>query len=295
MRLLPWITGGVLLVCGGITWLGNPDREVAFSTAGELWADVLRDADQFGLQLSRVPATEEKALGRKLAAALLANSQTVPAWEGYVNEVGQAAAKHVRRREIAYEFHVIQGGERNAFAMPGGQIFVTEPLLDCLESEAELAAILGHEIAHVDAFHTIERYQYQMRFRQAGLGVAGEALGLARLVVAAGYAQYQELEADSAGLEYAVKAGYDPSGAVEAFRHVLPQTHPQRPPATPLGEMTTAMGAILGGYFQTHPPTPERMRRLETEVKRHARKGLYRGRENYRTRVPKQKHTFPEK
>src|SRR5438309_1550737 len=73
-----------------------------------------------------------------------------PTWTPYVNAVGQSLVPNVRRTGIAYQFHAIDSPEVNAFAVPGGQVFVFTGMLRFLKSEAELAAILGHEISHVD-------------------------------------------------------------------------------------------------------------------------------------------------
>lgn len=270
MSKLGAIVVGCLLVAGGVlTWIGNPEREVSMTAAGELWGDIIRDADQLGLQLSRVPARDEMDLGRKIAGGWIRGATTVPMWEVYVDAVGQALAPHARRKDIRYEFHVIQSPEKNAFALPGGQVFVFTGLLDLMQSEAELSAVLGHEIAHVDARHAIERFQYQMRLEKLGFGDIGALVNLARSIAAAGYAQYQEFEADTLGFHYALAAGYDPNGAADL------------------------LSRMPGRYRNEH----ERSRRLKDLIdrtrKKHAGERSYRGVENLRKKVPRAQQEFP--
>jgi predicted Zn-dependent protease len=290
----------VLLAAGGIlTAIGDPDRDVSMISVGELWSDVFRDADQFGLQLSRVSAHEEMELGLKIATGLERTRTTVPMWEVYVQAVGNSLARHVRRKDIKYEFHVIDSPIKNAFALPGGQIFIYKGLLEAMQSEAELASVLGHEIAHVDARHCIERFQYRLRLRKVGLGDVGELINIARIVMVAGYAQYQELEADSLGLSYALAEGYDPQGGIDLFGRIFRgSTEFARNAAasTPLEVLASLAGGALSEYFQSHPPTPERIRRMTAKAeqyrKRHAGDRVYRGVENFRKRVPRSQQEF---
>lgn len=291
---------GVLLALGGIlTAIGKPEREVSMSSVGELWADVFRDADQFGLQLSRVSAQEEMDLGRKIAADLLRTRVSVPASEAYVQGVGASLVKHVKRKEIRYEFHVLDSPVTNAFALPGGQIFLYQGLLDAMQSEAELAAVLGHEIAHVDSRHSIERFQYELRFRRLGLGDVGALLNISRTIIAVGYAQYQELEADSMGLSYALAEGYDPQGGVDLFSRLFRSSNEYARQAagnTPLEVLAGLAAAEMLDYFRSHPPTPERVRRMTAKIesyrKAHTGARMYRGVENLRRKVPRSRQEF---
>lgn len=269
------------------------------TSVGELWADVFRDADQFGLQLSRVSARDEMELGKKIATNLERTRTTVPMWEVYVQAVGRSLAKHVRRKDIHYEFHVIDSPVKNAFALPGGQIFIYQGLLDAMQSEAELAAVLGHEIAHVDSRHCIERFQYQLRLRKLGFGDIGALLNVARMIMAVGYAQYQELEADSLGLSYALAEGYDPQGGIDLFSRMFRGStdFAQKAAAsTPLEVLAQLASGALADYFQSHPPTQERIRRMTAKIehyrKSHSGDRMYRGVENFRKKVPRSQQEF---
>ncbi len=298
-RLTAILAAAMLAAGGGLVWLGKPDREISYTAAGDLWADVLRDADQLGLQVTRVSDREEMDLGRKIASQYLASSTASQVWAPYVSAVGKSLAAHVGRKGIAYEFHVVESPEINAFALPGGQVVVYTGLLDTMESESELAAVMGHEIAHVDARHCIERFQYRMKLDKLGLGSVAGLGELARAILAQGYAQHHELEADSIGLRLALAAGYDPRGSELMFRRLM-KAHGEGaapPAATPLDELARVMANMAAGYFRSHPPTAERLRRMNgliaLESARRAGQNVYVGRQNHSARTPRARQEFP--
>ncbi len=289
----------LLALGGALTWFGKPDREISYTAAGELWADVLRDADQLGLQVTRVSDKEEMDLGRKIAQQYLSSSAVAQAWQPYVSAVGSRLAANASRKGITYQFHVVESPSVNAFALPGGQIVVFTGLLDIVESESELAAVMGHEIAHIDARHCIERFQYQMKLKKLGLGAVAGLGELAQVLIAQGYAQHHELEADSLGLRLAMAAGYDPRGSELMFRRLMKANGEgfTRPASTPIDELLRVMGTAATDYFRSHPPTPERLRRtaglIAQESKRNAGKAFYVGRQNHRNRTPRSQQEFP--
>ena len=137
----------------------------------------------------------------------------------YVNEVGQRAAKASHRPELQYTFTVLDSEEINAFTTGGGYVYITRGIMNYLNSEAELAAVLGHEIGHVTARHPVRQ---QSQSTLSGIGAAavgiftgsGDLAGLANYAGAAlisGYGRDKELEADRLGAEYLVKVGSRPS------------------------------------------------------------------------------------
>jgi len=179
----------------------------------------------------------ELAEGRKAHAQVLAEygAYANPRLQAYVNELGQKLAKQSHRSQLQWTFTVLDSPEVNAFALPGGYVYVTRGILAYLDSEAELAGVVGHEIGHVTARHGAQRATRQ---QSAGLGVlAATVLGaviegvgvkgaadLASQVsqgVAAGYvASYsrdQELQADQLGAEYLVRNHYDPRNMVDVI------------------------------------------------------------------------------
>ena len=118
---------------------GTADPDVSLSSLVELWSDALRDADQVGMKLTRVSDAEEMRIGSDLARGI---SETEDGADtAYVKGVAQPLLAHVRRQGIRYEFHVIESPQINAFALPGGQIFVMRGLLDFVTNESELAGV----------------------------------------------------------------------------------------------------------------------------------------------------------
>jgi predicted Zn-dependent protease len=259
----------------------------------------LRDADEVGLQATRVSPEREMQLGAEIAQRTGGWGPEDPEASKYVTAVGEELTPAVDRKAIRYDFHVIQSPEINAFALPGGHVYVLSGLLDFLQSEAELAAIVGHEISHVDLRHCIERYQYELALRKLQVAPVGEMVTIAHQLVAVGYAQDQELEADASGERLAIEAGYDPDAAAAVFLRMKAKFgEPDRvPAATPAGEAGKAVGEAIGSYFRSHPPSAERARRLSEMVERNRRElaghTVYRGVENYRRRIPRRVERFP--
>ncbi len=168
-----WIVLGAMLLGGAAVLLGEMDDSVSLSSAMEVWGDVIRDVDQLGLKLTRVSDEKELEIGRNLTKDLFSESSGSQEWQPYVASVGGGLVHHVRRKGIQYEFHVVEASWINAFAMPGGQIFISTGMLKFLKSEAELAGILGHEISHVDQRHCIEQLQTQIAMERIGIDEIG--------------------------------------------------------------------------------------------------------------------------
>ena len=287
------------LVAGAIlATRGTPDPEVSLSSLVELWSDTLRDTDQIGMKLTRVSDAEEMRIGADLARAAADLGAEDPALTAYVTGVAQPLIAHLHRKGIRYQFHVIDSPQINAFALPGGQIFVMRGLVDFAESEAELAAVLGHEMSHVDLRHCIERYQYQTKLEKAGAPAMGALVEFVHRLIARGFSPEQEAEADAQGERLSIEAGYDPDAAAALFTRMQTALHePRRVQAnTPAGEVAQSSIEALEAYFRTHPPTEERVRRLNEMVARHhgelAGQAFYIGRQNLRERVPRQTQKF---
>ncbi|HLK21919.1 MAG TPA: M48 family metalloprotease [Bryobacteraceae bacterium] len=192
---MTWIRFGLVVAMLGagaaLATRGTPDKDVSLNSLVELWSDALRDTDQIGMKLTRVSDADEMRIGSELAQAF-ANPEIEDAGGSrYLAGVAKPMLPHLRRRGMQYQFHLINSPEINAFALPGGQIFVTRGMLDFVESEAELAGVLGHEMSHVDLRHCIEHYQYEAKLKEAGMPAAGSVVeiasfGAARILAATG-------------------------------------------------------------------------------------------------------------
>ncbi len=240
-----------------------------------LVADTEREAERLPLALTRVSDEEEMRVGRELIAGAgfsSPNPSDAEAFtvQNYLNDVGRRVARHVHRTGIQYEFHYVSGDYFvNAQALPGGHVLFGRGLLKLLGTEDELAAILGHEIAHVDQRHSIERLQYELKSRQLGLGGVYRLGSLGVQLFQVGYTKEQELEADRIGLEFAVAAGYSPAGAVNAMRRLESlHQYAENPQSSPAEEMVGVPLQALREYFRSHPPEQERIAAFERQISR---------------------------
>ncbi|MDT8320086.1 MAG: M48 family metalloprotease [Xanthomonadales bacterium] len=186
-----------------------------------------------------------------------------PDLSAYVREVGDSLAARARRGDaFHYEFSIINDSTPNAWALPGGKIVVNRGLLVELDSEAELAAVLGHEIVHADAAHGA-RAQSKGMLTQLGAVASMMVLGstiesaaardIAMMVPQLGaqlltqkYGRDAEREADEYGMRYMAEAGYDPQGAVDLQKTFLQLSEARDPD-------------WLSGLFASHPPSRERL------------------------------------
>lgn len=215
-----------------------------------------------GQALAPISETQEIQIGRSAAEEVLKDPKT-PAYVNtqvtqYVTELGKKVAAHCERPQLPYEFHVVSSDELNAFALPGGQIFITTAALKSMKSEAELTGVLGHEIAHTARSHGIDRLRKAMVAQ--GLLVAAfgstpalvqQAGKLALQVVLNGFTRTLEDEADWYGVLYSNSAGYDPHGLSD-FLNTLFQK---------LGDTPKAFEA-----FGDHPSISERLNHIATEI-----------------------------
>jgi predicted Zn-dependent protease len=179
----------------------------------------------------------EIRFGRGVAARILGiyRLHTDPGLTQYVNLVGRGLAMHTRRTEIRYYFAVLDTDVVNAYAAPGGYVFVTRGALELVKSETELAGILAHEIAHVTERHIVEELGIRARSTGATAGLAallGGAGGSARVAFTQavesavtilfenGYRASDELEADRIAVAILQSTGYDPGGLAEYLARI---------------------------------------------------------------------------
>lgn len=182
-----------------------------------------------------------------------------PAIQNYVAEIGNELASNTDRPHLPWQFRVLNSDEVNAFALPGGFVYITKGLLFKLENEAQLASVLGHEVGHVAHRHSVQQIQ-RTQFVQGGAllagifggGLAGQATNIAASLALMRYSRGQEREADVSGLQYMAKEGYQPEAIVETM------------------EILQKEAGNRGGldFFSTHPSAGNRKEFLSEQIDR---------------------------
>ena len=215
-------------------------------------------------EIALVSQDQEVQMGQQGAQQVvqeigLVNDQTL---QNYVQQIGAALAAKSERPNLPWSFRVVDDPTPNAFALPGGFIFVTRGLLDLMGNEAELASVLGHEIGHVTARHSVQQMS-QQQLAQLALGVgaiisptvaqfgdvAAQGLGLLFLK----YGRDDERQADDLGFRYALTQGYDVREMDDVFRSL------QR-----IGE--SSKQSPLPNWLATHPGEDERIQRIDARL-----------------------------
>ncbi|WP_172399717.1 M48 family metalloprotease [Geothermobacter hydrogeniphilus] len=222
------------------------------------------------LALSPVSTQQEIEMGQKAFPRILQKMGADfpdPELDAYVNRVGMRLARVSHRPDLPYRFKVVNDSSPNAFALPGGSIAISRGLLVGLQNEAQLAAVLGHEIGHVTARHAVQGMQREslLNLGLAVLGAAADQTPYAGLAgptgqLAAGlidktYSREQESEADRLGIDYMVKAGYNPLGSVQVQEYFYRQIEGGARPSW------------LAGLFRSHPFSRDRMRANDAYVR----------------------------
>ncbi|WP_245901361.1 M48 family metalloprotease [Simplicispira suum] len=227
-----------------------------------------------------IDEASEIKIGRQLAAVLLGSKPLHPdaRLQAYVNRLGRWISLQSERPNLPWTFVVLDDNGYNAFAAPGGYVFVTKGLIDRCADESELAGILAHEITHVTQRHHLQAMRKtaqsglltqlvasQIKTNAVGNLVASQVLALGRNLYARGLDQGDEFEADRRGVALAASSGFDPFGlpaALQVLRAAAPgnpmftlslATHP--PAEQRLDQLQLAMGNRLDGLTGTAPVT----------------------------------------
>ncbi|GHV72963.1 peptidase M48 [Spirochaetia bacterium] len=257
----------LLLSCAGIAQaIGDSADEMGDSRAARALS---QSAHSFERALGDITAEQEYFIGRAVAANLLTNYRYCnerPELTRYLNEITAALVVNSSEPELYNGYHaaILDNLEVNAFATPGGHIFITQGLLDCVSSEDTLAAVIAHEIAHIQLQHSIKAIKTNRVINAisdttlsiaALTGVLDEAAIEIVTTLHDGYAESQEFAADTLALELLAKAGYEPSSLI-----------------TVLEALKKNQRSTSGGFNKTHPAPDERIAKLERPLRQYGHK-----------------------
>ncbi|MCX2832429.1 M48 family metalloprotease [Microbulbifer thermotolerans] len=214
--------------------------------------------------------SEEKEIeiGREMHKKLIASTPIYndPVLTAYVNHVGQKIAAASDRPDLNYHFTIIDSQDINAFALPGGYVYINRGLLTYLHSEAEMAAVLAHEIGHITARHAVRQKTAAtgagvasvLSVLVTGSGVVGDVTNLWSTAAVKGYGREMELEADRFGAQYMYNAGYDP----QAMINVIGLLKDQETFARRRARLEGKKPQTYHGVFSTHPRNDIRLQEV---------------------------------
>ncbi|MGK7913016.1 MAG: M48 family metallopeptidase [Synechococcus sp.] len=220
------------------------------------WGGLLQGGFR-AIQLSNLSESDEVKLGRDINRQLLESGElrlaNNPRLTRRINRIGRRLVSVSDRPDLPFTFQVVQDGGINAFATAGGYVYITTGAIAAADSNAQIASVLAHEIAHITESHVVKQMQ-RMTFAQAGaqlLGVddnvlvaTGVELGFRRP-----RSREAEYEADAEGLKILTRAGYDPNAMTQFMTKLLGNGAPPQ-------------------FLSTHPHTEERIERLEDKIER---------------------------
>ena len=227
--------------------------------------NVAMAADLVGLlsqSASQIDQPQEIEIGRQLAAVLLGSKPLHPDMQlqRYVNQLGRWISLQSSRPDLPWTFAVLDDDGFNAFAAPGGYVFVTKGLINRVADESELAGILAHEISHVVRKHHLEAIRKNARAgvvtqligsqlnNNLGGALSSQLIGLGRNLYSKGLDQDDEYEADRLGVALAAAAGFDPYGLVAVLQQL---------------RMATPDNPVFSLSISTHPPAQLRIDQME--------------------------------
>ena len=218
-------------------------------------------------------ASGEASVGREMYDELVAEGAVYddPDLQAYVTRVGQELVRHSDMPDREFTFTVIDSPEINAFATPGGYVYINRGLLAYLDNEAELAGVLGHEIGHVTARHYGRRKAATAGANVAavttyiltGSGDLAQASTLYGAELISGYGRDMELEADSLGARYMHATGYDPDAMFEVIGVLKYHEQYQRLKARAGGQQQQT----YHGLFASHPRNDQRLKEVINELR----------------------------
>jgi predicted Zn-dependent protease len=257
---LTWIIAAIIAVIGLVRYFGSGQKN---PVTGEVQRVALSPEQEVALGMRTAPQ-----MAREMGGDIPASDPRTQ----LVRQVGDRLARQIGSTPWRFQFHLINSPQTvNAFALPGGQVFITTALFNQLTSEAQLAGVLGHEIGHVIHRHSAQQMAKQQLgqsiVQAVGVGASGDGNGYTAAQMAAvaehyiqlSYSRENELESDTYGVTWMVKAGYDPNEMIQVME-VL--------------KRASGGGGRQPEFSSTHPDPGNRAEQIRAQIKRNFPNGL---------------------
>lgn len=265
--------------------------EYTFAPAFQLLGRGAKTMDRTLTRLVPVDSGDEAAYGDAIAARYESESDRESVDGGYLNDLIAGLSRHAKK-PFRYRVFVVEG-EPNACALPGGVIIVTRGLLKAMKSEAEIIAILSHEMGHIELSHCFDTVRFQLLSQKIGKRSLGQLADFSvNLMLRHSFSKSQEEEADRYAYDLVLQTDYTPSCVGDSFQSFL--SYEMKTHADTKRRKTN----IFRDYFMTHPHTVHRQEKYSEEARRwwitHKGEKKYRGLKNLRLRVPASDRRFDE-
>ena len=237
-----------------------------------------------------ISETQEIQMGREYNSQVLKQFPVYQDEElqNYVQKIGESLAEKSHRPNLIYRFTVLDSPDINAFALPGGYIYINRGLMSYLSNEEELAAVLGHEIGHVTARHSVRQYSQSQLMGVLSAAVeinagstAGNLANIASGAILSGYGREMELEADDLGAQYIHQDGYSPQGMYE----VLSVLKDQEIYSKKIAEQRGQEPRSYHGVFASHPSNDLRLQEVLNNVSVSFKQGTRKQQDTYLEKI----------
>ncbi len=234
----------------------------------DLGHQVTKAVDEMGQEILALSWEEERKVGREVHQMVGRKQKFVrsPAMVHRLEQLAQPILEQRARKEVSYSFTVLDDAEINAFAHAGGYVYVNKGLFRFAKTDAELQFFVAHEIAHIDLKHVVKRITYAARASEVAGEVGGTLAQMAYMAIALGYSKEDEFAADAWALRALVRLGRSREESLSVMKRMTEeptkrQPEQQRPHARSVADKTLQQ---IEDHFRSHPPTPDRVKRLES-------------------------------
>ena len=257
------ILAGLVLLGGALAtvlFIGEvqPPVKPTASSAFQVFGETVRIVDRLASRAMPVSDFDEAALGEAYSGWYASEEQS--AAEEYVNAV-LAEMAAFRQKDFEYHASIVPWSAPNAMALPGGVIFVTEGLMETLDNEAQLAAILAHEVGHIELSHCVDAVKYEIVAKKLGIQTLGEIADFAvDFMIGYSFSKTQEHEADLYAWKRLSNSRYDPGAVGGSFEAMLRWKED--------AGISGYEPGLFRDYFASHPPLEVRAHEFGSRAER---------------------------